>query len=484
MAHDSMHAARPVSSGVRPMLAHEALYVGVDVGKQQHLAGFVSTTLLQRHEHFEGCPVLRFTNTREGFRELVDRLRAYVPLEQCFVLLEKTGHYQNALVDYLLELDLSVYLMHVHRRPRGLLKTDKRDALTLANHLYNQLEKGIQVADKTQLARPAVPPTSAAMRLKSLMGHRHELVHESTQRKNQLTALCDQLFPEFTQVFKDPNSSAALAVREQFPTAGAIAQADLAQLCAAKGLRRPSCQEVAQLQQVAAQSIGVKDPSRLHGLVFEQQQLIRELRLLQDHLAQIDAEVARILEHAREGRILLSMPWLGISSAAAILAAIGHIDNFASAAALKAYFGWAPKVVQSGASTDSATLSRAGERTMKEVLYLVALRGVRGTGAWAPLYHRLVERKCAYDERTRSYRGKKQVVGRIAGQITAMIYAFLKADADVLAATPAGREPPPPMLYDASIHQAHRAGAYRAMTPAVAGGGRLIRLAKRDAPSC
>jgi len=464
------------------MLAHESLYVGVDVGKQQHMAGFVSLTLLQRHERFEGCPVLRFANTREGFRQLVDRLHDYVPLEQCFVLLEKTGHYQNALVDYLLDLDISVYLMHVHRRPRGLLKTDKRDALNLANHLYNQLEKGIQVADKTQWARSAVPPTSAASRLKSLTGHRYELVHESTQRKNQLTALCDQLVPEFTQVFRDPNSPAALAVRAQFPTAEAIATADLAQLCTAKGPRRPSRQEMEHLQQLAIQSIGVKDPGRLQGLVFEQRQLIRELHLLQEHLAQIDAEVACILEHAREGRILLSMPWLGLSSAAAILAAIGNIDNFASAAALKAYFGWAPKVIQSGVSTDSATISRAGERTMKEVLYLVAIRSVSGSGAWAPLYHRLVERTCAYDERTRSYRGKKKVVGRVAGQITAMIYAFLKADADMLAKTPQGSEPPPPMLYDAGIHQAHRAGAYRTMKPAVER-GRLIRLAKREPPT-
>jgi transposase len=375
-AHAGAHAA---SSAVRPMLAHESLHVGVDVGKQQHMAGFVSTTLLQRHERFEGCPVLRFANTREGFRQLVDRLHAYVPLEQCFVLLEKSGHYQNALVDYLFELDISVYLMHVQRRPRGLLKTDKRDALNLANHLYNHLEKGIQVADKTQLARPALPPTSVATRLKSLTGHRYELVHESPQRKNQLTALCDQLFPEFTQVFKDPNSPAALAVRERFPTAQAIAVAELAELCAAKGPRRPSRQEMAQLQELAAHSIGAKDAGRLQGLVFEQRQLIRELHLLQEHLTPIDAEVAQILEHAREGRILLSMPWLGHSSAAAILAAIGNIDNFASAAALKAYFGWAPRVVQSGTSADSATISRAGERTMKEVLYLVAIRGVRGT---------------------------------------------------------------------------------------------------------
>lgn len=130
------------------MLAHESLYVGIDVGKRQRVAGFVSTTLLQRHERFEGCPVLRFDNTREGFRLLVDRLQDYVPLAQSFLLLEKTGHYLNALVDYLLDLDVSVYLIHVQRRPRRLLKTDKRDALNLANQLYNQLEKGIQLTTR------------------------------------------------------------------------------------------------------------------------------------------------------------------------------------------------------------------------------------------------------------------------------------------------------------------------------------------------
>ncbi|MGO8949447.1 MAG: hypothetical protein ACLQUY_17715, partial [Ktedonobacterales bacterium] len=50
--------------------AHESIYVGVDIGKSQHVAGFVSNTLLQRHERFEGCPVLKFANTREGFRQL------------------------------------------------------------------------------------------------------------------------------------------------------------------------------------------------------------------------------------------------------------------------------------------------------------------------------------------------------------------------------------------------------------------------------
>ncbi len=74
---------------VVPMLANESLYVGVDIGKQGHVAGFVSNTLLARHERFEGCPVLKFEQSREGFRQLIDRIQAFCPLEQCFVLMEK-----------------------------------------------------------------------------------------------------------------------------------------------------------------------------------------------------------------------------------------------------------------------------------------------------------------------------------------------------------------------------------------------------------
>src|SRR5215813_6634409 len=187
-----------------PQLPYEVLYVGIDVGKYTHYAGFVSRTLLQRHERFEGCPALAFAQSREGFRALVDRITEFVPLAQATVLLEQTGHYHRALVQYLQDVDIPVYIMPVQQRPPGLLKSDKRDALSLANHLYNQLELGTPSPDTTHLVR-RLPPTEAAQQLKGWMRHRYELVRECTQRKNKLTAICDELFPEFTTVFKDPN---------------------------------------------------------------------------------------------------------------------------------------------------------------------------------------------------------------------------------------------------------------------------------------
>src|SRR5437588_8638726 len=155
-------------------------------------------------------------------------------------MMEQTGHYHKALQQYLLELDLPVYVMHVQRRDGRMMKTDKRDALGLANQLYNQLELGVQVSDKLQVVHRAIPPSEAAAQLKGLMRHRYELANEATQRKNKLTAICDELFPELVQVFKNPNLPRALDLREKFPTPHAVATASLVALREVRRNSHPS----------------------------------------------------------------------------------------------------------------------------------------------------------------------------------------------------------------------------------------------------
>lgn len=444
-----------------PLLKQESLYIGIDIGKARHVAGFVSMTLLERHQRFEACPALAFENSREGFHALLERIRTLAPLEHCFVLMEKTGHYHKALVQYVQDLDIPVYLMHVQERPKGMMKTDKRDALGLANTLYNQLALGVQVMDKTQLVRRAVPPTPAAAQLKGLIRHRYELVRETTQRKNKLIAICDEVFPEFSQVLKDPNLPTALVIREQFPTPAALATASLSALREVRGKARMlSDARLLELQHQATQSIGTKDVVRQRGLVLEQAQLIRELRLLQEHIAQLENEITTIVEHAREGRILRSLG-IGAIQTATIIAAIGSIENFPNAGCLKSYFGWAPMIIQSGVTLDYTGQTHGGTRTMKQMMFLIVSSLINRDTEWAKLYERLVKAKCPYDERTGQRKGKLRVIGRVAGQLIETIYALLKTDAEVLSKVPPNGVPPDPILYDPEKHRQHREGHYQ-----------------------
>jgi len=446
-----------------PMLLNESLYVGVDIGKYQHVAGFVSRTLLERHERFEACPALEFPQSREGFRSLIDRIASLAALSQVYVLLEHTGHYHRPLVQYLQEFAIPVYIMPVQQRPVGLLKSDKRDALNLANHLYNQLELGAQLTDKTHLVRQLLPATETALQLKGWMRHRYELIREATQRKNKLTAICDELFPEFTQVVKNPNGPTALALRERFPTPAALATAPFADLAQVRGKQsKPSNKQLAELQRLALQTIGTKDLVRQRGLLLEQQQLIRELKVLQEHIEQLDTAILELVKQSREGQILTSIPVIGPIQAAAIIATVGNILNFKKGSELKAYFGWAPRKEQSGTSLDRAALAHTGTRMMKQMLFFIVANAVQKKDCeWAKLYERLVPRMCRYDERKRAHRGKLKVMVRIAGQITEMIYALLKQDAEILSKVPPGQEPPPPILYNPEVHRQHRNGQYR-----------------------
>lgn len=444
------------------MLVNETLYVGVDIGKKAHVAGFISSTLLQRHQRFEHCPALAFDNSREGFRSLIDRITTYVPLTQVQTLLEVTGHYHRALLQYLQELAIPVFVIHVQKRPEGLLKSDKRDALSLANQLYNQLEKGIQVGDSLQAVRRLVPPTAAAASLRGMVRHHYELVVESTQRKNKLTAICDELFPEFTRLLRNPNLPTALALRSHFPTPADLATATFWELRAARGRTcSVSDAKLLELQRLAAQSIGTKDPARVRGLVIEQKQLIRELNLIAEHLAQLETEIAQVVEGSREGKILMSIPGIGPQAAATLIAMIGNIANFERASQLKSYVGWVPKVAQSGSSLDWVRLSPRGVRQMKQTMYLIVWRAIQWDAEWKAMYERLIARKCRSDERTRRLIGREKVIGRLAGQMTGIIYTLLKRDQELLSHLAPGVEPPEPQLYDPELHRQHRIGQYQ-----------------------
>jgi hypothetical protein len=103
-------------------------------------------------------------------------------------------------------------------------------------------------------------------------------------------------------VVKDPNAPVALALRERFPTPHALATASLTTLQPLRGAGRALADaKLLELPRLAAHSIGAKDVARQRGLVLEQTQLITELRLMREHVEQLETEIVRIVEQAREG---------------------------------------------------------------------------------------------------------------------------------------------------------------------------------------
>jgi transposase len=409
-----------------------------------------------------------------GFEQLVTWIETHAILSQVAILIEQTGHYHKALEQYLLERELEVYL--IATRERGKQKSDKRDAQMLAHTLFSQIEKDVQAASSRGQVRRVLPSSETASELASLVQHRVELSRGVVQRKNQLTAICDEIFPEFEEIFHDPNGKIALNVREHYPTPHDVAATSIEALleCRTQYQYRPTRAQFERLQGLAETSIGTKDAGRLAGLTLEQAQLIAELRLLEAHIAALDVRITKAVTEDRAGQILLSFGIIGPTQAAAILSSIGTIANFADAAHLRSFLGWTPQQMQTGTSMDSMSLLRAGNREMRQVMYMVGWAAIRLDTEWKALYDRLVPRKCAYDARIEDYRGKNKVLGRVIGQIIGLIYLLLKQDYDLLASLPPDTEPPPLALYDRERHKADRQkGRSRPSSPAATNGAEV-----------
>lgn len=430
------------------------LCIGIDIGKLSHAAGFVSPSLIKRHKRFSACPVITFDNSRRGFETLLEAMTTHASLDQCMVLLEKTGHYGFALEQFLQQNNIAIHKIHVQRRMTKR-KTDKRDALFLANILYNQLVLGVQTNDSSEIRR-LIPPSRTAMQLRTLVQRRTELTKGIVVRKNKLIAICDEVFPELTEIFKDPNGIGSLNIRKKFPTPHAIAAASMEELVACRVGTKPGSKALLRLQELAQVTIGTRNQARLSALSLEQTQLIVEMHLLQTHLEAVEAEIEKIVADSREGKILSSIPAISPLHAATLLSHIGSIANFERASLLRGYCGWAPKENQTGTTVDNASLDKGGNRLLKQTVYLIAWTAVGHDTEFKAIYDRLVPLKCSWDERKGEYLGRNKVVGRICGQIIGLVYALLRRDYELQAALPPGFPLPEPTLYDREVHREHR----------------------------
>jgi transposase len=156
----------------------------------------------------------------KGFAHLVRtiRARAVEPADVCVALETRQG----PLVGALLDEGFTIYAInpkavdrHRERFRVAGAKSDLRDAWVLATLLRTD----------RQLYRAIQPDSELAQELRVLTRDRVALVQTRTMVSNQLTAALKAYFPEFLDLFGDPDRPVALAVFQAFPTWEALSRA-------------------------------------------------------------------------------------------------------------------------------------------------------------------------------------------------------------------------------------------------------------------
>ena len=203
--------ARPCSSTPRGSAAPLQYVVGIDVGSDT-----CAVSILRLDKTAVRSPFM-IANAAPGFARLAAALTQLgCPPSRIRVGLEATGRYWENLYQFLRPLGYDMVLVHpgqAHHfaQQRGLrAKTDKLDAGTVGRAL---------LSDEL---RPAYVPSDLIGAYRELVRLQTDLTDAAARYKQEIRDLLIVLFPELTQVFKDPTGPTALALLRAYPGAVAV----------------------------------------------------------------------------------------------------------------------------------------------------------------------------------------------------------------------------------------------------------------------
>ncbi len=304
--------------------------IGVDVHKRQ------CTVAIQREDGELGCfgPM---ENTREGWRELLDRLppEAEIALE-----VSTSGYFAMSVLE---EAGWRERAHWVHTAGIDSLRKQKYDRLDA-----QRLARKLSVADRDPLPEAWFPPAEIRQ-LRLRARQRCWLAVLRTQVKNRLQSLLQMhgLRPTVTDVF------------------GVAGRAWLA----AQTLPEATRESVEQLL-------------RVHDF------LSQELEKAEAYLRAVDRQFPEL-------RRLRTIPGIGEILAPVIWSEMGRLERFRSAEAWVNYTGLVPSLYESGEVSIRGGITHQGSAWVRWALVQAASGVIQGVNPFARRYRRLRRRKLA-----------------------------------------------------------------------------------------
>lgn len=138
---------------------------------------------------------------------------------------------------------------------------------------------------------------------------------------------------------------------------------------------------------LAAQTVPVDEQETVDGC-------LRQIHLLDGEIRRIDRSIATLGLASEEIRRLMTIPGVDVTTAAALLAAIGDVGRFPSSRHLVSYLGLNPTVRQSGeAKARMGRISKAGSTTARHVLVEAAWSAMQSPGPLRAFAQRIAARR-------------------------------------------------------------------------------------------
>jgi transposase len=334
------------------------LIIGIDPHKKRHAAVAITQDFTTRDK-------FKFDNTREGLETLLRRAKAEMVKSGCrgvMFAIETGGHYWRNVAYFLDEQGIPFRFINqftLKRRREGKdLNRRKND--------YRDSEVAAQLLCTGEFTESKVPQGVYA-ELRTAHNAYRRLVKERTRIINLVKGLLDALFPEFTQVFKDPCALTALSVLSTCPIPKVIAgmtEDEFAATIEAQHKGRLMRKKLRALHYMARASIGIAAGAQ--SVSSEISFLIEKLELIRRHICIIEGTLIRLVDETEEGKYLLSIRGLNYISVAGLLAELGCFKAYQSAKQMIKMAGSNPTESESAGKRGSHTpMSKQGRPVLR-----------------------------------------------------------------------------------------------------------------------
>ncbi len=115
-------------------------------------------------------------------------------------------------------------------------------------------------------------------------------------------------------------------------------------------------------------------------------EMLATIDYLDERVADLDTQLRPLAARDSRARLLATIPGVGPLLALTIAAAIGDVSRFGSAAQLVGYSGLVPRIHQSGESSRTGRLSKAGSPLLRWAAVEAAQHAWRAQNPWHRLY--------------------------------------------------------------------------------------------------
>jgi transposase len=249
------------------------------------------------------------------------------------------------------------------------------------------------------------------------------LVKERTRVINLLKGLLDGLFPEFTQVFKDPCGCTAMAVLATCPSPADIA--GMGEDAFVKVIRtvrqgRLMVQKLKALRQAACTSIGIRPGA--DAVAMETSLLVGRYRLIEQQIDRLIKSLVQLVDRTEEGKYLLSIPGINYLSTAALLAELGPFKSYQNANQFVKMAGTNPIEVESGGKRLGKTpMSKKGRPRLRYSAWSAVIPLLAHNPDFRAWVKRLRERPAQANPLN-----GKEVVGAALNRLLRLVYTLVK----------------------------------------------------------